>query len=53
MESSAESQPKKMTRGHSMAILGSSGLAALSSLGITVVVKRFLEGESLTEFLLF
>jgi len=53
VESSAESQPKKMTRGHSMAILGSSGLAALSSLGITVVVKRFLEGESLTEFLLF
>ena len=53
MATSAESPSKKMTRGHSMAILGSSGLAALSSLGITVVVKRFLEGESLTEFLLF
>lgn len=48
-----ESQSTTMTRGHSLAILGSSGLAALSSLGITAVVKRFLEGESLTEFLLF
>lgn len=49
----AETETRKMTRGHSLAILGSSGLAALSSLGITVLVKRFLEGESLTEFLLF
>lgn len=51
---SREAQPSgTVTRYQSLALLGSSLLAAVSTLVVTMIVQRALNGSELTEFLLF
>ena len=50
----AEAQPSgTVTRYQSLALLGSSVLAAASTLVVTMIAQRALNGSELTEFLLF
>ena len=51
---SQETQPSgTVTRYQSLALLGSSLLAAVSTLVVTMIAQRALTGSELTEFLLF
>lgn len=51
---SQETQPSgTVTRYQSLALLGSSLLAAVSTLAVTMIAQRALNGSELTEFLLF
>lgn len=53
-QSSQEAQPSgTVTRYQSLALLGSSLLAAVSTLVVTMIAQRALNGSELTEFLLF
>lgn len=53
-QSSQEAQPSgTVTRYQSLALLGSSLLAAVSTLVVTMIAQRALTGSELTEFLLF
>lgn len=59
-KSGAEEQPSRetqssgtVTRYQSLALLGSSLLAAVSTLVVTMIAQRALNGSELTEFLLF
>ena len=53
-QSSQEAQPSgTVTRYQSLALLGSSLLAAVSTLAVTMIAQRALNGSELTEFLLF
>ena len=53
-QSSQEAQPSgTVTRYQSLALLGSSLLAAVSTLAVTMIAQRALTGSELTEFLLF
>ena len=53
-QDTAEAQPSgTITRYQSLALLGSSVLAAASTLVVTMIAQRALTGSELTEFLLF
>ena len=53
-QDTAETQPSgTITRYQSLALLGSSVLAAASTLVVTMIAQRALTGSELTEFLLF
>lgn len=53
-QDTAETQPSgTVTRYQSLALLGSSVLAAASTLVVTMIAQRALTGSELTEFLLF
>lgn len=53
-QDTAEAQPSgTVTRYQSLALLGSSVLAAASTLVVTMIAQRALTGSELTEFLLF
>ena len=53
-QDAAEAQPSgTITRYQSLALLGSSVLAAASTLVVTMIAQRALTGSELTEFLLF
>ena len=53
-QDAVEAQPSgTVTRYQSLALLGSSLLAAVSTLAVTMIAQRALNGSELTEFLLF
>ncbi len=53
-QDAVEAQPSgTVTRYQSLALLGSSLLAAVSTLVVTMIAQRALNGSELTEFLLF